>query len=238
MQNLSIEQFSPKKAELVALVEKHKGLTIAGPEDKEGYAAVRAARIALKTARVEVQKKAKDLRSEAVKFQKGVLSLEKELVGIIEPTEKEYQQMELEIDDHFERLKEEEEKKKKEAIDKRISTLFAYGMRFDGQIYSYGELSLTLEVLEAMTDDRFAEFAGKVQEAFHAEQERIKAEEKARKEEADRLEKQRLEQAAHQKKLDDEKAKLEAEKLKVEAEKKRIQEEKDAAEREKQKQIE
>lgn len=35
MQNLNIEEFNPKKAELTVMADKYRGLTIAGIDDKE-----------------------------------------------------------------------------------------------------------------------------------------------------------------------------------------------------------
>lgn len=87
MENLNIEQFSPKKAELIALADSYKNLDIKGVDDKDGYAAVDAARKELKRHRVHVTKQGKALRQEALQFQKKVISLEKELIAIIDPVE-------------------------------------------------------------------------------------------------------------------------------------------------------
>jgi len=89
MENLSIEKFSPKKAELATLAKQYQSLEIKGINDKDGYLAVDEARKDLKSKRVEIKKTGKELRAEALKYQKDVILLENELVDIIEPLEKE-----------------------------------------------------------------------------------------------------------------------------------------------------
>lgn len=99
MTELNIEQFSPKKAELIQLAESYKTLEIQGIDDKEGYETVDTARKDLKKTRVEITKTGKSLREEAVAFQKKVIATEKELVSLIEPIEAELQQKQDKIDE-------------------------------------------------------------------------------------------------------------------------------------------
>ena len=87
MDNLNLEKFNPKKAELEVVVNKYRELQIAGIEDKAGFLAVDIARKDLKGKRVEIQKTGKELRADAIAFQKKVLLVEKDLVSIIEPEE-------------------------------------------------------------------------------------------------------------------------------------------------------
>ena len=84
---MDLEKFNPTKAELQTLVDKYKGLSIGGVEDKGGYAIVNAARKDLKEKRVAITKLGKQLRDDANKFAKAVIGKEKELVAIIEPLE-------------------------------------------------------------------------------------------------------------------------------------------------------
>lgn len=88
MKTLKIEKFSPKKSELVELSKKYRGLVINGIDDVSGYSEVDNARKDLKRKRREIQITGKDMRSEAVAFQKEVIKLEGELVQIIEPLER------------------------------------------------------------------------------------------------------------------------------------------------------
>jgi hypothetical protein len=93
---LNIERFDPTVAELTALVDKTKNLTTVDLKDKEQIAVVRENRIALKNARISIQKKGKELREDAIKFQKAVIVKEKELIAIVEPEEERLEKIESE----------------------------------------------------------------------------------------------------------------------------------------------
>jgi hypothetical protein len=103
MENLDIEKFNPKKAELVEVAKQYEGLVIAGVDDKIGYAKVDEARKDLKKKRVEIQATGKELRADAVKFQKAVIAYEDDLVNIIEPLEKKLKSMQEAVDEEKER---------------------------------------------------------------------------------------------------------------------------------------
>lgn len=78
---MNLEQFDPTIAELKTMVTMTEKLDLS---DLEG---VRKARIALKGARVRIEKRGKELRADALTFQKAVIAKERELVSIIEPEE-------------------------------------------------------------------------------------------------------------------------------------------------------
>lgn len=82
-----IATFDPTVAELNKMVEATKGITATDLTDKNQLETVRTNRIALKNARVKIEKRGKELREDALKFQKAVIAKEKELVGIIAPEE-------------------------------------------------------------------------------------------------------------------------------------------------------
>lgn len=98
MKNLNIEKFNPTKIELTDLVNKYKGLDIKDVDDKVGYSLVDQARKDLKAKRVSLQKIGKDLRGDALVFQRAVIAKEKELISIIEPLEKDLKSKQDEID--------------------------------------------------------------------------------------------------------------------------------------------
>lgn len=107
MADFEIEKFSPKRAEITQLAAKYHTLMIKDVEDVEGYNAVHQARMDLKNKRVEITKNGKALREDAIAFQRKVIELEKELVGIIEPVEEKLLKMEESIDEQKERKKRE-----------------------------------------------------------------------------------------------------------------------------------
>lgn len=85
--NTDIEQFVPAVAELRAMVEQTSEITITDLRDRGQIERVTAARISLKKARVQIEKKGKELREDAVAFQRAVITREKELIAIIAPEE-------------------------------------------------------------------------------------------------------------------------------------------------------
>jgi len=108
MDNLNIEKFSPTKVEINALAERCKGLVIKDINDKQGYLAVHQARMELKNARVNLKKTGKEARAEALAYQKKVIDLEKELIAIIEPTERDLEEKQKNIDLQKEMIKRQE----------------------------------------------------------------------------------------------------------------------------------
>jgi hypothetical protein len=232
-----------KEASLVELSQKFRGLKITSASDRDGYKAVREARIALKNARVQVEKDGKALRDNAVRFSKRVIEREKELIKIIEPTEFELRVQEEEYEKALEAIKIEKERKEKERIQNRIQSLAKFNYALD------------LYDVSTMPDDKFNELLTQVEIDYNAEQERIAAEkaeqERLRNEEAERLRsereeiaRQRAELEAAQRKADLElaersrkerewieadnkrKAEMQAERDRIEAEQKKLKEDK------------
>jgi len=89
MTDLNIEKFNPTVSELKALVEDSKDLSIKDYKDDEGLLIIKEHRLKLRDARTTITKTGKELRSEAVSFQKAVIAKEKELLEIITPREDE-----------------------------------------------------------------------------------------------------------------------------------------------------
>lgn len=82
MDTQNIEKFDPTQAELSKMVTESKGIT-----EKSDPLVIRDMRLKLKNARVAISKRGKELREEAIAYQKAVINKEKELIGLIEPEE-------------------------------------------------------------------------------------------------------------------------------------------------------
>lgn len=212
---LNIEQFNPKKAELQALAQKYSGLKIMGIDDKEGQAAVYAARIDLKNTRVALGKTGKAMREEANAFAAKVIEVEKSLISITEPLEKEFERQEEIIELEKKAIKDAEAKKVQEALNIRIEAFRKVETgtepvmtSFDIQVMSEDEfqglLAFQTDKFEKWTAEnaRIAEVARLQKEADDAariklaEDQRILAEAQAK-------------LVTDQKKIDDEKSKTE-----------------------------
>jgi hypothetical protein len=186
MNNFDIEKFDPNKEALQTMVQGMNNLSINSIDDKEGYKAVHEARMELKRTRVQIKKVGKGLRDDAVKFQKAVIAKEKELVAIIEPTEKELESKQRAIDEEKEMLarknvlparKEEFAKIDYEILDEEI-------LRMDDKTYSSFINEKKAEYLEK-EEQKIRE----MKEALETEKQKIKAE-KERKERDERIKKE------------------------------------------------
>lgn len=98
MQELNIEKFDPLKAEITELVENIKK-TVASSSDATGYDLMKENKKVLQDKRIEMVARMKEERAGALKFQKGVIQLEKDLLAIISPVEDELKEKITKIDD-------------------------------------------------------------------------------------------------------------------------------------------
>lgn len=189
-----LKKFEIDEAGLIATANKYKGLKINGVEDKQGLKDVRMARLELKSIRVDISKKSKVLRESAVRFQKAVISREKELVDLIEPTEEYLYKEEERIEQEKEFIREQEEKREAERIQNMINKLMAVNYAVD------------FHQLKGLTDEQFEETLAEAtikyqedekrrKEEEEIERKRLAAEEESKRIEADRLKKIAEEQA-------------------------------------------
>lgn len=214
---LNIEQFNPKREELLALVEQYKWLKIKWIDDKAWYEVVKRARINLKKTRCDIDNTGKAMREEANKFSKLVKQTADWYIAIIEAEE--------------ERLKQEEDnynqliliEKRKEDLPFRKAQLEWLGDLSDDEILSYDDRQFA-EVIFEFKQAKLAKEQAELEaeKARIAEQERIKEQEEQRAREIKEAELRATQEAER-------KAQEQIEQLKKEAEEKeqaRIAEEK------------
>lgn len=151
-----------READLIALREESKWLSIKGPDDKAGYKIVRDQRLKLKNARTSIANDAKDLREGAVKFQKTVIAREKELIAIISTAEENLIQEEDAYNQAVEKIQIEKERKENERIQLRITQLAKFNHAID------------LYDAKIMPEENFQALLGESEAAFNKEQERIR----------------------------------------------------------------
>lgn len=187
---------------------------------ESGMDLVHENRIALRDVRLKISKKGKELREEAIAYQKSVIEKERELIGIISPEEDRLNRLENE-------LKLEETKKKRlDQLPSRKEKLLS----IDGEtVWATDD-----EILEK-DDVAFGIFFNKCVESHNLKIKEALEAEVREKEEAIRkaqleaeMEQRRLHKEAEEKLETDRKA-LEEEKAKVEAEKNRIAREQEIA---------
>ena len=237
MPDLDIAKFDPTAAELQKLADAARAVVVTDPTDKTQIEAVSEARKGLKQARVRITNRGKELRADAIKFQKDVIAKEQELVAIIEPEEERLSQIEKEIE-----LAAEKERNKL-LLPARVARLTTLDP----------ELKFDDDALNAMDIKQFEEFFTKQQQLKNervatklaADQAKVDAEakrqadekearereERARADERDRIAR---EDAARIKKIEDD-AKAEADKIIADAKAKADAEEKARADEAKKK---
>lgn len=89
-----------RRQQFIALAAQSAGITAITNGD--GYKECHAARMRLKAKRIETEKESEEVRADAVLFQKAIISLEDELVGVILPEEKRLQSIQDAWDEKIE----------------------------------------------------------------------------------------------------------------------------------------
>ncbi len=224
---LDIEQFNPKKAEILALVQEHTPALSIEIVDSKTYKSVHESQMILRETRVWVEKQWKLMREDANAFIKTVLWVERDLTAPL-----------IELEDQLKAKKEAYEKaeqEKKDAIERarqqRIADctlkLAKYGIPYDATVHGdmtpskFAELLATEEIaFQAREAERIAqeEADKQARAAFEEEQRKFREEQEAiakkNKEEQDRIN-------AERKKIEDEKRAIEQARIDAENEKKR-----------------
>ena len=228
----ALAQFEVTPESVAERVKEFEDLHVT-PGDPKSYKQVKAAYMVIVHLRNDVAKRCKDLADEPRKW---IKALKKASEKLIEPTAPLEARLKAELDEEDKRLADIEaekvlaERERVAGIRKKIDEVLAKGSSL------YGKPAADLEarwgeVFEVeTTPEEFGEF---VEEAEHVKTSVLGLlknairEQQVREEEMARLEKQRVEQEAENKRLADEKAQLEADKKALEDAKKAEQEQKE-----------
>lgn len=206
--------FAETRTKLVDMVAGSKN--IVEITNGDGYKECHAARMALKNTRIEIQKRGKEAREDAVKLQKAIIAKEKELVDLIEPEEARLQELQDAVDEAKAREKAEKDRLERGRVEalharftaiktlplgavnatvERIDEIIGEAEAIDPatfpddmQAAAKFERSVAIASLRAARDARVAEDskAAKIK-ADLEELERLRAQQAAQQAEADRL---------------------------------------------------
>ena len=192
-----VEKFQITEDKINELADKYLPLKISGVADKFGYGVVHAGRMEMVGFRLAVDKTRKNLNDKAQTWIKTVNAEAKRLAGLMAPIEAHLDAEESAYDLEIEKIKAEKQKAADELLQNRISALQAVGAPFQ------------VSELVQMRGDAFdfllatATDAWKAKEALRIENEaKVKAYEEqqakaaAEAKEAERIEKERADQAA------------------------------------------
>lgn len=218
-----LKKFNVTDSAIHELREKFMPLSISSIADKEGAKKVREARLVVKNERVKVEKMGKELRADAIKFQKAVIAEEKRIVSLLEPIETHLEQEEARIEEEKEQLRLEAERLKKERIQKRVNQLFQFGVQFNGDVYSLGGFSVNSQTVNDSSEEEWEVILSELQTEHHQEQERLAGLERIRAEEEARLEQVRKEQEQERLRLEALRKEQEEKEAKFRAEQEAIQ---------------
>lgn len=224
-----LQAFEKRKSELLELEKEAHGLKINDIEDRETLNSVSIIRKKLKSARVEIQKEGKMMRDPLTNISRQISDKEKELIAIIEPTEKDLLAQEKWVEDEKERIRLEELAKEEARIQVRIDKLSELGFQID-----YADIKpMSDEMFDKYYEAAKSQHEKELEEQKRIESERLaqaESERLARIEEQNRIDAERKEledlrakQAEAQKIIDEQNAKIESEKKAIEDEKRAIE---------------
>jgi len=226
---LELVKFDKIAADIAILEEKYMAIKVEGPDDEEGCAMARKARLDVKSRRVSFVKDGEEMRADAVRFQRLVTGKVNPIEDRCKKIEAYLQGQEDIIANEKARIKAEADAKEAARIQARVDTICAFGATFNGQMYAAFGLQIPAALVKACTDEEFASFVAQVQEKKDAEDARLKAEEEARKAEAERVAKVAAEQETERTRLARIAAEQEAEARRQAAEQKRLDDAKQKA---------
>ncbi len=208
-----VVRYSVSDAAIAEMQAAYMPLVIAGVEDAEGYRRVHEARMTVKGTRVEIEKKRKELKSEALEYGRRVDGEAKRLTGLLEPIESHLSQVEDAYAAEKERIRNEAKLKAEAEQRAKIEAELA-------------EQRAKQEAEAAMLKAEQEAAAAKLKVEQDAEAARLRAEREKLEAERRAIEAERARQKAEQDRIDAqrraEQEKLDAARREVEAEKKRL----------------
>lgn len=203
-----LKKFNVTDSAISELTEKYMHLKINNFDDKEGYKIVKNARIVMKNYRVDIDKKRKELTSDALEYQRRINSEAKRIIALLEPIENHLFLMEEAYEKEQEKQKLIKEQAEEAKIQIRIQQMIELDFKFNGVLYvteymdtfNDEKIQLTPKFIKIMDDETFDAFIRNAKE-YHAshlqylsEQEQIKKDAAAKEEAQIKAEKERLSQ--------------------------------------------
>ena len=135
----NIVEFSVTESAISELKEKYMPLVINGIEDKDGYKIVSAARKVIKSHRVDIEHRRKELTASALEYQRKIMAEAKRVTALLEPIESHLESQEKAIDAEIKAIKDEKERIEREkqleierAYQSRLSKLKELSFWYNG----------------------------------------------------------------------------------------------------------
>lgn len=192
---LELAKFNLADSKIAEMKQAYGGLVISGPDDKDGYKAVKEAWNDTRSRRTGLEKKGLELRGGYGVITKAIKKEEDRLIELLTPLEDELYKKWKAIDDEKERAKKEKEEAEQRELMVRVEEVMNMGMTLKDGMYVIGDtISVDVASLRAMPADQYEKFKAAVQ-AKAAELKKIAddlAEKKRQEEEKLRQEQEKL----------------------------------------------
>ena len=124
---MEVVKYDITDAKIAEMESIYMSLAITDLEDKEQFDAVHSARMTVKGKRVEVEKRRKELKADALAYGKLVDTEAKRITGKLEPIENHLDREERKVTDEQKRIKEIADRLEREMIDRRMESLSSFG---------------------------------------------------------------------------------------------------------------
>jgi hypothetical protein len=208
--------FERESAAIAEMREQYMPLTINGIDDREGFATVHKARMVVKNKRVEVEKRRKELKADALEFGRKVDGAAKLLTELLKPIEEHLDAEESAVVQEKQRIAREAEEAKARKLQERVTKMLAV------------EPPIGAAAIAAMSDEEYNTALASFTESFNArnaEAARVAAEEaEAKRQEAIRMAAEREALEAERKRLAEIERQQKAEADRIAAEQRKIDE--------------
>lgn len=237
MDSKEIVKYDVTDAAIAEMKEMYMGLVITDIDDKEQYDAVHRAHMTVRGKRIEVDKKRKELKADALEWGRKVQAEANRIFALIEPIENHLKAEKQKVQDEKDRI----ERERVAKIEEKIDHLKKFRI-YDPRLTSIDEIKKVIKSVEEwkIEPEEYFEFTTEANELkseilianskILEMRENLDKEEAERKAEAKRQAKIAAEQAEIQRKLDEQQAKIDEQNRKIQAEKDAIEAEKRKAE--------
>lgn len=160
-----IQKYELPDEKLKKLKNVYSQLKIKDVDDKKNYIKVKEAIKVMRTLRIGVENKRKDLKDWYLQTGKGIDAEAKRLQSLIAEIEEPLKSKKEEIDAEKQRIKEEEEAKRQKKIDDRVNELIEAGMAFNGHFYAIGDsVSVDINTIAELEEEDFNRLKTRVYE--------------------------------------------------------------------------
>lgn len=186
------------------MAAEYGALTIAGIDDKAGEKKVHAARMVVKNARVEIEKRRKVLKASSLEYGRKVDAAAKELTELLEPIEERLLLEEARVQQQRDEIRRKADEAKRAATQARYDALAAVNCILPWvEVERLSDEAYTLKLTEATEAHRVAAEKAAAEEAERertraAEEARLQAERERLDAERAELERRKAEQAAQE----------------------------------------